>query len=183
MKRILIVLVLLLLLAGVAWWRVYAPEHAGWRFSPPLGPEQAARCSLCARAIHSGMTAGYGVSGEAEQKKACCAACVLEYGRQSGKRVEVQRVTDYISGEPLAPERAIFVVGSDEHPCSGQPVLMAEPGAPLPAHYDRCLPSVIAFTKVEGAQEFAREHGGSVERWTQILAGAQAPRSAGERKP
>ncbi len=170
-KRIAIIAILVLLVAGgVAWWRVYAPG-------------QAARCAVCTRTIHAGMTTGYTVAGEAEQKEACCAACVLAYGRQSGRAVTVQHVTDFASAGRLTPERAIFVVGSDEHPCSRQQVLMTEPGTPVHVHYDRCEPSIIAFGDAERARAFAREHGGNVETWSQVLAGLSAPVPGGEKKP
>ena len=171
MKRTAMVLVFILLVAaGVAWWRVHAPA-------------QAARCGVCTRTIHAGMATGYTVSGEAEQKAACCAACVLAYGRQAGKHVAVAHVTDYISGQRLAPERASFAVGSDEHPCARQQVLVTEPRTPLHVHYDRCEPSVIAFRDAAGAQAFAREHGGDVQKWDQVVANLNPPKATGEKKP
>ena len=171
MKRIaILVIAVLLVAAGVAWWRVYAPG-------------QTARCAVCTRTIHPGMMTGYQVAGEAAQKEACCAACVLAYGRQSGRRVTVEHVSDYVTGGRLPPKRATFVVGSDEHPCSRQQMLVTEPGTPVHVHYDRCEPSLIAFGEGERAQAFAREHGGNVETWSQVYGGLSAPESRGERKP
>jgi hypothetical protein len=37
-------------------------------------------------------------------------------------------------------------------------------------HYDRCLPSVLAFHDAASAQGFAREHGGEVMEWAKTLA-------------
>ena len=37
-------------------------------------------------------------------------------------------------------------------------------------HYDRCLPSVLAFHDSADAQKFAKNHGGEVLDWPKTLA-------------
>lgn len=130
-------------------------------------PRQADKCAVCNRPVHSGMAAMYSDNGKPQT--ACCAACALAYERQTGKNVQIQQVTDYITGQALKPQDAMFVVGSDEHPCSHQQVMLTEPRR-LPLHYDRCEPSVLAFREAGQAQNFAREHDGQVRTWAQVAA-------------
>lgn len=172
-KKLTTILIGLALLAGgAAWWRYRAV------------PAKAAFCGICARPIHAGMATEYTVAGQHE--RACCAACVFTRVRQSGQTATIDLVTDHASGEALAPQRAVFVVGSDEHPCSAHAAMISEATTPAELHYDRCLPSVIAFREAERARAFAREHGGEVQSWDQVktaLGTPGAPAIPREKKP
>ena len=131
-------------------------------------PQQATQCAVCTRPIHDGMATLYTDNGKPQV--ACCPACAFEHGRESGRRTEITQVTDYLSKQPMAPDKAVFVVNSDEHPCSHAQVAAPETGQRLPVHYDRCLPSILAFHDTAAAQGFTREHGGDVLDWPKTLA-------------
>lgn len=149
-------LVLALAAGGVAWW---------WQRSEEPQPGQ---CAVCTRAVHAGMSTLY--TDDGKPREACCPACAFEFRRESGHRVEITQVSDYKTGQGLAPEEATYVVGSDEHPCAHAEVVAPETGQRLPIHYDRCLPSVLAFHDAASAQSFASEHGGEVMGWAGALA-------------
>lgn len=152
---------LLLGAAGLVW--------LGYRSSQSKAPH----CAVCMRPIHSGMATAYRVGDKPEE--ACCVACVFAYSRQTGQKVTVDHVTDYGTGEHMSPERATFVVGGNLHPCSQHDVVMDETKTPYSMHYDRCLPSVIAFHDADRAQAFAREHRGTLQKWDQVVASLTAP--------
>jgi nitrous oxide reductase accessory protein NosL len=37
-------------------------------------------------------------------------------------------------------------------------------------HYDRCSPSILAFAQRSDAAQFAREHGGEVLRFSELVS-------------
>ena len=163
MKKAILALVMLAALAATGWW-LYRSEQP-----------QPGKCAVCTRAVHAGMSTIY--TDDGKPREACCPACAFEFRRESGHRVEITQVTDYKTGLGLAPGKARFVVGSDDHPCEHAHVAAPETGQSLPLHYDRCLPSVLAFHDAASAQGFAREHGGEVMEWAAALARLR------ERKP
>jgi hypothetical protein len=76
--------------------------------------------------------------------------------------VTIISVTDHDSWKPLDPARAIFVLGSDVSPCTHDAEQLRMEGETLPVHWDRCMPSILAFASREAAGAFQRRHGGTL---------------------
>jgi hypothetical protein len=107
----------------------------------------------------------------------CCLSCALNYGRQTSKAVTILSVTDHDSGKPLDPDRATFVVGSEVSPCTHDAEQMRLEGETLPVHWDRCLPSILAFASREAADAFHARYGGRVRSLQELRQQALANES------
>lgn len=123
-------------------------------------------CSACGRAVHSA-TRVEGVSG-GEAVVFCCAACALRAESQLGGAVTITRVFDYESGNALAPENAVAVVGGDVNMCMREQVLLGAEGQAAELHFDRCYPSVLMFAGREAADQFRDQHGGRVVPFSEL---------------
>ena len=122
------------------------------------GEEQ---CWVCKRPLHADNLTVAALDGA--RHEACCPACVLAMRAQTGRKISLVSVTDYLTHKPLAPEQASFVVGSDVNTCAQHsPPRVDEEKRALAIHYDRCAPSILAFRTRAEAEEFAGQHGGKV---------------------
>jgi hypothetical protein len=79
-------------------------------------------------------------------------------------------LTAYLTGEKLSPSDAFIVKGSDVNMCLQTSELIDEEKRPADLKYDRCVPSMLAFKQKSEALQFARQHGGEVQPFTQIAA-------------
>jgi len=119
------------------------------------------RCWVCQRPLHADNI----VVAELDDQRheACCPACVLAMRAQTGKKVRIVTVTDYLTHQPLAPEQATYVVASDVNTCAQHsPPHLDEEKRARAVHYDRCTPSILAFRSKPEAEDFAKQHGGNV---------------------
>lgn len=100
----------------------------------------------------------------------CCPRCALRYIQEEKPEVASLEAHAFDTARPIDVDRAFWVEGSDVHPCShgveGPP--KDERGCCLEAVYDRCLPSLLAFSDPVGAAAFAREHGGFLTSFEKI---------------
>jgi hypothetical protein len=96
--------------------------------------------------------------------RTCCPRCGLHFLHAKNPTVARLEVRDFDTAKALEARAAIYVEGSDVHPCSvsleGGP--RDERGCCLSPVYDRCLPSVVAFAEPSRAKAFAHEHGGTL---------------------
>lgn len=132
----------------------------------------AARCSVCDRKECGNLAVTLSWEN-GEREKTCCPRCGARRIQSKGKAASAI-VRDFDTAEPIPAERAIFVEGSDVHPCLGirtEPLRSPE-GCCLAPAYDRCEPSVVAFRDGEAARRFMAIHGGTVVSWSSLLAGA-----------
>jgi hypothetical protein len=60
------------------------------------------------------------------------------------------------------PDTAYLVKGSDVNMCVASHEIIDADKRAADAHYDRCVPSLLAFAQRSEAADFAREHGGQV---------------------
>ena len=134
-----------------------AVVYSGWR---ELRNRDLQNCTVCERPIHGNTRTLAAVGGKPQPY--CCPACALSERRQSGKPVQVLRLTDFNSGSELSPSDAFIVRGSDVSSCSHESPGVGEDMRPLRATFDRCSPSMSAFSDRAAAERFAREHGGEV---------------------
>lgn len=132
--------------------------------------QQQEICPFSNRHIHSGSRAVVEVAGE--RLPTCCIRCALTAERQ-GVKARLVEVSDFFSGRPLAPDAAFYVSGSPVVLCERhEPKLDAEKQVYQPV-FDRCEPSIFAFSRREQAEEFARTNGGAVRRLPEILREAE----------
>ena len=100
----------------------------------------------------------------------CCPRCALRYIHEKNPEIARLEVKDFATARTIDARQAIYVEGSDVHPCAathaGPPT--DERGCCLKAVYDRCLPSAIAFADRSAADAFAREHGGFVTSFAEL---------------
>lgn len=142
--------------AGYAGWHVYSTSHE-------------AICDVCMRTIHVHSRTVAEIDGRAEEF--CCPMCALTASRQSGAAVRFLEFTNYVNHEPLAPEDAYLVRGSDVNPCMEQEdeSIWDQEGQSVPMQFDRCSPSILAFSTPQIAQEFVEIHGGEMLRAADLL--------------
>ena len=149
--RLIGILLILGVTAGVA-----APRVWRWWTGPPAG-----YCPFCLRHEHKESVVKFRAEGE-RVSEACCLSCALNYGRQTHKAVTIVSVTAHESGEPIDPDTAAFVVGSDVSPCTHlhDAMQVGPQREAFPVRWDRCMPNILAFASRESAEAFRTEHGG-----------------------
>lgn len=150
MKRATEKIVLLALVAGVG-----GLIYTAWQWKEGSRPES---CRVCRRHLHAGSQV---VALQQGRKEAfCCPTCAVTLGRQAGQAVTVVEITDFETGSRIAPAQAYVVQGSDVNLCLQHPMLTDSQKQPASMQFDRCSPSVLAFSSQEAAEAFRREHGG-----------------------
>ncbi len=122
---------------------------------------EEARCAICYMPIPRETRALIRVEG-GSPKAVCDARCPLTFQEETGRKVELLQVTDYLTGEQLKAEKAFYVTGSNVAPDAHTEALRTTPADTAYLHWHRCLPSIIAFRTREEALRFQRAHGGRV---------------------
>lgn len=128
-------------------------------------PEQ---CSVCRRVVHAQMRTIAMVNGR--PRVFCCPACALSAHEQQGKPIRVTELTGFLTGARIAPNEAFIVRGSNVNMCARTQDLIDADKRPADIRYDRCAPSLLAFSRRRDAAEFARIHGGEVLRFNDIAS-------------
>ena len=139
--------------------------YAGWR---SFASADAQTCYACQRSVHAHSRTVALVDGHA--RLFCCPACALSQHQQSGKPVNIKQLTAFLTGEPLTPDNAYLVRASNVNMCVRTGELIGEDKQPADLHYDRCSPSLVAFSQRSEAVQFAREHGGEVMPFREVAA-------------
>jgi hypothetical protein len=150
------------LVAVVAVAAVAAPRLWRWMEGPPAG-----YCPICLRHEHKESMVRFQAESE-RPAQACCLSCALTYGRQARKSVTIVAVTDHDTGKELAPDQAVFVVGSDVSPCTHTMMRVGAEKEEYSVHWDRCLPSILAFASRESADAFHAQHGGALRSFQEL---------------
>jgi len=140
-------------------------SFAAWRY---INVRADRICRACARPIHAHMRTVAIVDGK--RTIYCCPACALSEHEQSAKQVQVVELTDYLTGSPLKPDNSYVVRNSDVNPCLQHTPAIGENQQPLESHFDRCNPSVLAFSDRSAAAGFAVHHGGQVLKFSDFTA-------------
>lgn len=125
-------------------------------------------CRACQRPVHE-PTSTVGIL-DGKRVTFCCPACAISEGKQLGQTVRVTAVTDFDTEEEIAPESAFLVKGSDVNPCSKHAPMPTSDKRPMQVAYDRCAPSLLAFSSRAAAETFAHDHGGALLTWREAAA-------------
>ena len=129
---------------------------------------QPEECYACKRPIHAhSRTVAF---SNGHSRLFCCPACALSEQRQEGKPVEVKELTAFLTGAKLSPNSAYVVQGSDVNMCARTQELLDADKHAAERHYDRCAPSLLAFSEKKEALEFSRQHGGTVLSFPEAAA-------------
>jgi hypothetical protein len=131
-----------------------------------LRPE--ATCAACYRAIH-GETHVVAYLEDGSLEHVCCPRCALRYQKER-EDVSSVEVTDFATMRTLDAEDAFFVEDSTVVLCRhDERVQEDRSGVQYELTWDRCLPSLIAFSSREAAVAFQRESGGVVKTYAELL--------------
>ncbi|MDA2915143.1 hypothetical protein MYX77_14545, partial [Acidobacteriia bacterium AH_259_A11_L15] len=84
--------------------------------------------------------------------------CGLTLAAQTGQRVEILEVTDYVSGRRRPAQQAYYVEGSQVEVCSTPRLKVDQTRTPYVRLFDRCSPSLLAFATEENARDFVRHY-------------------------
>ena len=114
-------------------------------------------CFVCQRPLHPSQTFVV-VSQDGREHRACCPRCGLRFVIEANGRTS--QATDFSNGKTIAAETAFYLEGSDLMQCCGSATMRADSGMICETHYDRCLPSLVAFANLANARAYQQEHGG-----------------------
>ncbi len=124
-------------------------------------------CELSGRPIHANMDTVVQVDGK--RLHTCCPRCPLTYAAQTGERVRLLQVTDYVSGKKLAAADAYYVDGSQVEMCAAPRLRTDESQTPYARLFDRCSPSLLAFAREDQARAFLAQYGGTLQRLDELM--------------
>ena len=127
------------------------------------------QCEICGRAVHNAHHSSV-ILKSGRQIDACCPRCAMHYERNLPGQVARLSVADEVTGHEIEAQSAVYVEGSDQHPCMSESEMAPrEPGVEYDLKFDRCLPSLIAFKDESAAHEYQKEHGGRLVSFAQAL--------------
>jgi hypothetical protein len=117
------------------------------------------RCEVCKRQLHHG-AAFWVAAADGSKRRTCCPRCGLHLVRiQGGKAVEAM---DFQSGKTIPADKAVYLEGSDIMECCSTTGMRTDEGTLQDVHYDRCMPSLLAFSKTADAESIRQKHGGRI---------------------
>ena len=145
-----VALVLVLAVLGGAWYLV---SH-----------RQPKVCPFSGREIHPQTRALVTIGGR--RYETCCVRCAIIEARQTGKPLRVLKVADFESGRLIDPNSAWFVENSNVNLCMRMAPAVKSPGreSVYVRTFDRCSPSVLAFSTEQHARDSIAQHGGMLKR-------------------
>ncbi len=123
-------------------------------------------CEVCRRAIHS-ETSFKIVRPDGSIKITCCPRCGLVAVIQNGGRA--LDAVDFTSRKPIAAAEALYLEGSDVMECCSTTGFRSDEGAYQEIDYDRCMPSLLAFSRREDAESARQEHGGRIISFVEAM--------------
>ena len=129
-------------------------------------------CDVCKRDECAAMTFRLEYADGGSQQT-CCPRCGAHALKEAGGR-QVRRMEahDFATGRPIDARQAVYVDGSDMEHCSGDTGAASAQDSGRSLHYDRCLPSLVAFASREDAAAFMREHGGHLRGFDELPFGS-----------
>ena len=153
-----IALLVVLLVLGGAWYLV---SH-----------RQPKVCPFSGREIHPETRAVVTVGGK--KYEVCCVRCAMIEAQQTGKPLKVLKVADFETRKLIDPERAWFVESSDVNLCMRMAPAVESRGreSTYVRTFDRCSPSVLAFSSEQHARGFIAQHGGALKRLSDLESDA-----------
>jgi hypothetical protein len=119
-------------------------------------------CSVCGRPLHKAEV--YMVkTRDGAMRPSCCPRCGLRFAIEN--QADETEATDFATGEWIPAESAYYLEGSDIMECCAHTTMRSESGMICELHFDRCVPSLVTFSRAEDAEEYRRMHGGRIIRF------------------
>jgi hypothetical protein len=139
-----------LVLLGLGAWLFYLVQSGRIAKGSPV-------CSVCQRPLHQAQVFVV-VSENGPERRTCCPRCGLRFTIESGAKPF--QATDFSNGKLIDAQGAYYLEGSDLMQCCTSTTMRTDTGIICEMHYDRCMPSLVAFANVKEAQAYQQEHGG-----------------------
>jgi len=145
----------------VALGAVVAVLGSAWYL---VSHRQAKICPFSGREIHPQTRALVAIGGK--KYETCCVRCAIIEAQQTGKPLEVLKVADFETGKLIDPEKAWYVENSDVNLCMHMAPAAESHGreSVYVRTFDRCSPSVLAFSSEQHARGFIDRHSGALKR-------------------
>jgi hypothetical protein len=140
---------IVIVLAGTIGYLVWTGRVAGGK---PV-------CDICNRQLHpaAGFTT---VAADGAKHTACCPRCGLRTILNRGGRA--LDAIDFATGKEIPAGPAFYLEGSDIMECCETIGFRADEALYGAIQYDRCMPSLVAFSRLEDAERVRRDHGGRI---------------------
>jgi hypothetical protein len=116
-------------------------------------------CSVCKRPLHPAQKFMV-ASEDGKEHLSCCPRCGLRFAIENKARPI--RATDFNNGKWIPAESAYYLEGSDIMECCNSSSMRSDDGMLCEMHYDRCMPSLVAFSDRAAAESFQHRHGGRI---------------------
>jgi hypothetical protein len=116
-------------------------------------------CEVCKRVIHPA-TSFRIMEANGAIKATCCPRCGLTSVIKNGGKV--LDAVDFSTLRRIAAADAIYLEGSDIMECCSATGFRADQGSYQEIDYDRCMPSLLAFSRREDAESVREKHGGHI---------------------
>ena len=124
-------------------------------------PRGQAMCQVCDRMI-SEQTA-FRIDTTAGSVHACCPACAMHYMMHNADSAHKAWATDFNSGRMISAPTAFYDEGGDVQYCTRHEHSVERGTEGVSQRvYDRCLPTMVAFSSRADADAYRKQHGGRV---------------------
>lgn len=154
------------LIAILAIGATMAVGLVAYRLEAPRGPGM---CQVCDRMI-SEQTA-FRVDTASGAVHACCPACAMHYMMHDAGAAHKVWATDFSSGRMIPASSAYYDEGGDVQYCTRHEHSVERGTEGVSQRvYDRCLPTLVAFSTREKADAYRQEHGGRVVTYDEAVA-------------
>ena len=135
-------------------------------------PAQPTICQICDR--HIPKQTAYNLETKDGPVKACCPACAMHYEVHHAGEVQDAWATDFNSGRMIPAKTAYYDGGGDVQYCTAHmPAMERDPQGVRQRVYDRCLPTLVAFSTRDAADAYRQQHGGRVLTYSEALETVQ----------
>ena len=140
---------------------VLALLGGGWYF---VTHGSAKVCPFSGREIHPQTRTLVSIGGK--KYETCCVRCAIIEAQQTGKPLQVLKVAAFDTSRLMDPNDAWFVEGSAVNMCMRMSPAAESPGreSVYLRGFDRCSPSILAFSSEQHARDFIAQHGGALKR-------------------
>jgi hypothetical protein len=124
-------------------------------------------CDICSRHLHEESSYKIYLSS-GKVLDACCPRCGLRFERSNDDVVSAE-VADFITGEFVPADEALYVEGSLVRLCAHDLAQRDGMGMLYRLVWDRCLPSLLAFESRQQAELFRRQNGGEIKTYSHVI--------------
>jgi NosL len=140
-----------------------------WVIHRELTPKQPAVCEICGRGIMKQVE--FQIETAHGPIYACCPGCALHHIVNNPGEARNELATDFNSGRLIPARSAFYDMGGDVQYCTRHdPSIQRVPGQGVEMRvYDRCLPTLVAFSSKGDAEAYQKQHGGRVVTFDQAL--------------